>query len=59
MLTPEQVNAYAGLMAAPWEELNDRILRDMVRRIINAGKIIRPAYKSVSKEKAYIPLNNR
>lgn len=39
MLTPEQVNAYAGLMAAPWEELNDRILRDMVRRIINAGKI--------------------
>lgn len=39
MLTPEQVNAYAGLMAAPWEELNDRILRDMVRRIIRAGKI--------------------
>lgn len=39
MLTPEQVNAYAGLMAAPWEELNDRILRDMVRRIIKAGKI--------------------
>ena len=39
MLTPDQVNAYAGLMAAPWEELNDRILRDMVRRIINAGKI--------------------
>ena len=38
MLTPEQVNAYAGLMAAPWEELNDRILRDMVRRIIKAGK---------------------
>ena len=26
-------------MAAPWEELNDRILRDMVRRIIKAGKI--------------------
>lgn len=39
MLTPEQVNAYAGLMAAPWEELNNRILRDMVRRIIKAGKI--------------------
>lgn len=39
MLTPEQVNAYAGLMVAPWEELNDRILRDMVRRIIKAGKI--------------------
>lgn len=39
MLTPEQVNAYAGLMAAPWEELNDRILRDMVRRIIKVGKI--------------------
>ena len=39
MLTPEQVNAYAGLMAAPWEELNDRILREMVRRIIKAGKI--------------------
>lgn len=39
MLTPEQVNAYAGLMAAPWEELNDRILRDMVRRIVKAGKI--------------------
>lgn len=39
MLTPEQVNAYAGLMAAPWEELNDRILRDMVRRIIKAGRI--------------------
>mgnify|MGYP002677977587 FL=1 len=39
MLTPEQVNTYAGLMAAPWEELNDRILRDMVRRIIKAGKI--------------------
>jgi hypothetical protein len=39
VLTPEQVNAYAGLMAAPWEELNDRILRDMVRRIIKAGKI--------------------
>lgn len=39
MLTPEQVNAYAGLMAAPWEELNDRILRDMVRRIVKAGRI--------------------
>lgn len=39
MLTPEQVNTYAGLMAAPWDELNDRILRDMVRRIVKAGKI--------------------
>lgn len=39
MLTPEQVNAYAGLLAAPWDELSDRILRDMVRRIIKAGKI--------------------
>lgn len=37
MLTPDQVNAYAGLMAAPWEELSDRILRDMVRRILKAG----------------------
>ena len=23
MLTPEQVNAYAGLLAAPWDELNE------------------------------------
>ena len=37
MLTPEQVNAYAGLMAAPCEELDDRILRDMVRPTIKAG----------------------
>lgn len=39
MLTPDEVNSYAGLMAAPWDELNERILRDMVRRIIKAGKI--------------------
>ena len=39
MLTPDEVNGYAGLMAAPWDELNERILRDMVRRIIKAGKI--------------------
>ena len=39
MLTPEQVNAYAGLLAAPWDELSDRILRDMVRRIVKAGRI--------------------
>lgn len=39
MLTPEQVNAYAGLMAEPWDELSDRILRDMVRRIIKTGRI--------------------
>lgn len=39
MLTPEQVNAYAGLIAEPWDELSDRILRDMVRRIIKTGRI--------------------
>ena len=39
MLTPDEVNGYAGLMAAPWDELTDRILRDMVRRIVKAGKI--------------------
>ena len=39
MLTPDEVNGYAGLMAAPWDELNERILRDMVRRIVKAGKI--------------------
>ena len=39
MLTPDQVNAYAGLMAEPWDELSDRILRDMVRRIIKTGRI--------------------
>lgn len=39
MLTPEQVNTYAGLMAAPWDELNERILRDMVRRIVKTGRI--------------------
>ena len=39
MLTPDEVNGYAGLKAAPWDELNERILRDMVRRIGKAGKI--------------------
>lgn len=39
MLTPEQVNAYAGLLAAPWDELSERILRDMVRRIVKAGRV--------------------
>ena len=39
MLTPEQIDAYAGQMAEPWGELADRILRDMVRRIVKAGRI--------------------
>ena len=39
MLTPDEVNGYAGLMAAPWDELSDRILRDMVRRIVKAGGV--------------------
>lgn len=39
MLTPEQIDAYAGQMADPWGELADRILRDMVRRIVKAGRI--------------------
>ena len=39
MLTPEQINEYAGLMADPWGDLADRILRDMVRRIVKAGQI--------------------
>lgn len=39
MLTPDEVNGYAGLMATPWEELSDRILRDMVRRILKTGTI--------------------
>lgn len=39
MLTPDEVNGYAGLMAAPWDDLSERILRDMVRRIVKAGKI--------------------
>lgn len=39
MLTPDEVNGYAGLMAAPWDKLSERILRDMVRRIVKAGKI--------------------
>ena len=37
MLTPEQVDRYTGLLAAPWDELGERILRDMVRRILKAG----------------------
>ena len=39
MLTPDEVNGYAGLMAAPWDELNERILRDMVRRIVKTGSV--------------------
>ena len=39
MLTPEQINEYAGMMADPWGDLADRILRDMVRRIVKAGQI--------------------
>lgn len=30
-----------------------------IEELINAGKIIRPAYKSVAKRKEYIPINNR
>ena len=30
-----------------------------IEEIINGGKIIRPAYKSVAKHKEYIPMNNR
>jgi len=30
-----------------------------VEELVNAGKIIRPAYKSVAKQKPYIPLNER
>ena len=37
MLTPDEVNGYAGLMAAPWDELSERILSDMVRRIVKTG----------------------
>ena len=39
MLTPEQVDRYTGLLAAPWDELGERILRDMVRRILKAGRV--------------------
>ena len=39
MLTPDEVNGYAGLMAAPWDELSERILRDMVRRIVKTGSV--------------------
>ena len=40
MLTPEQVNAYAGLMAAPWEELNDRILADFLDICLRCGNVL-------------------
>ncbi len=30
-----------------------------MEELINAGKIIRPAYKSISEEKAYVPLSDR
>jgi len=30
-----------------------------VEELVNAGKIIRPAYKSVAKQKPYIPLKDR
>ena len=30
-----------------------------IEEIINAGKIIRPAYKNVAKPTAYVPLNKR
>ncbi len=30
-----------------------------IEEIVNAGKIIRPAYKSVSKKKAYVDINKR
>ena len=30
-----------------------------LEELINAGKIIRPAYKSVSKHKPYVPLSER
>jgi hypothetical protein len=39
VLTPEQVDRYTGLLAAPWDELSERILRDMVRRILKAGRV--------------------
>lgn len=39
MLTPEQIDNYAGLAADPWGELQERIIRDMVRRILKAGRV--------------------
>ncbi|MDR1954157.1 MAG: citrate synthase, partial [Clostridiales Family XIII bacterium] len=30
-----------------------------IEELINAGKIIRPAYKSVAERREYIPLNQR
>ena len=60
MLTPDEVNGYAGLMAAPWDELSDRILRDMVRRIVKAGSITTTAQwqsyraKALGASRAYL-----
>ena len=42
MLTPEQVDRYTGLLAAPWDELGERILRDMVRRILSLQAVPKP-----------------
>ena len=56
MLTPDEVNGYAGLMAAPWDELSERILRDMVRRIVKAGKITSTA--AVSYTHLTLPTNS-
>ena len=52
MLTPDQVNAYAGLMAAPWDALSERLLRDMVRRIVKAGRITSTAEYQLYRAKA-------
>jgi hypothetical protein len=30
-----------------------------IEELVNAGKIIRPAYKSVTKVQSYIPMNKR
>jgi citrate synthase len=30
-----------------------------IEELINAGKIIRPAYKSVTKQQPYVPMGNR
>ena len=30
-----------------------------IEEIVNAGKIIRPAYKSVAKRREYVPMNER
>lgn len=55
MLTPDEVNGYAGLMAAPWDELSDRILRDMVRRIVKAGSITTTAQWQSYRAEASVP----